>query len=69
MEFLRIKKSGQNNKTRNMKHHSHCRLEFGGPKEKLVKRSVVNLRCATRATKAKLATKVGRLLLKRNLNV
>ena len=31
--------------------------------------SVVSLGCATRAKKAKLDTKVGRLLLKRNLNV
>ena len=40
-----------------------------GAKVKVRERSVVSLGCATRAKKAKLDTKVGRLLLKRNLNV
>ena len=40
-----------------------------GAKMKVRERSVVSLGCATRAKKAKLDTKVGRLLLKRNLNV
>ena len=40
-----------------------------GAKVKVRERSVVSLGCATRAKKAKLDTKVGRHLLKRNLNV
>ena len=40
-----------------------------GLKMKVEELSVVSLGCATRAKKAKLDTKVGRLLLKRNLNV